>query len=271
MTTYVVGDIQACYSGLRKLLEKVQFNPKKDKLWAVGDLIGRRPEALETLEYLISLGDHFETVLGKHDLHFLAVSQGIKENRDKEGFGKILKSKHKEKLIKWLRQRPLAAIPKKGFFLSHAGLYPLWSEKQALSLAEETSELLRSDKWKKLLDYMYGDKEEKWSKDLTGLARHKFIVDALTRMRFIDNKTTLNLKVKTSPDDAPKGIMPWFEHDKLKHDSHLLFGHWAALEGKCPKKNIHALDTGYIWGGKLTLINLDTLKTTSYKAPQGEL
>ena len=121
MATYVVGDIQACYSGLRKLLAKAGFNPKKDTLWAVGDLIGRGPEAQETLEYLISLGDHFETVLGNHDLHFLAVSQGIKENRGKEGFGKILKSKHKEKLIKWLRYRPLAATPKKGFFLSHAG------------------------------------------------------------------------------------------------------------------------------------------------------
>lgn len=266
MTTYVIGDIQACYNGLRKVLAKVHFNPKKDKLWAVGDLIGRGPEALETLEYLVSLGSHFNTVLGNHDLHFLAVSQKIKDNREKEGFCSVLRNKHRDKFIDWIRHRPLAAIPKKGFFLSHAGLYPLWSEKQALQLAASTSELIKGHKWKKLLEYMYGNEEETWSDNLQGLAKHKFVIDALTRMRFIDNKAVLNLKYKTSPEDAPKGLHPWFEHSRLKHDSHLLFGHWASLQGECNKKNIHALDTGYIWGGKLTVLNLDTLKTTSYKA-----
>lgn len=266
MATYVVGDVQACYSGLKKLLAKVDFNPKKDTLWAVGDLIGRGPEALETLEYLHSLGRSFNSVLGNHDLHFLAVSQGVKENRDKEGFGQILKSKHQEKLIKWLRQRPLTAVPKRGFFLSHAGLYPLWSEKQAHSLGRETSKVLQGSKWNKLLEYMYGSEEEKWSTRLSGLAKHKFVIDAFTRMRYLDNKATLNLKVKTSPGEAPKGLMPWFEHPELTHDSQLLFGHWASLEGKCSRKKAHALDTGYIWGGKLTVLNLDTMKLTSYKA-----
>lgn len=266
MATFVVGDIQACYSGLEKLLEKVEFNPKKDKLWAVGDLIGRGPEACQTLEFLMSLGDNFNTVLGNHDLHFLAVSQGIKESRDKEGFGEILKSKNLDKLIYWLRHRPLSAVPKRGFFLTHAGLYPLWNEQQAHSLARETSKVLKGKKWKKLLEYMYGSEEEKWSTRLSGLAKHKFVIDAFTRMRYVDDKARLNLKIKTSPKDAPKELFPWFEHPSLKHDSQLLFGHWASLEGECSRKRAFALDTGYIWGGKLTLLNLDTLKTMSYKA-----
>ena len=266
MSVFVVGDVQACYSGLKKLLHKAGFNPKKHQLWAVGDLIGRGPEALETIEFLMSLGDSFNTVLGNHDLHFLAVSQGIRESKEKDGFAKLLSSTQKQKIVNWLRKKPLAAIPQDGFFLSHAGLYPLWSERKALKLAQETSLYLKSDKWQGLLEYMYGNKEQRWTDDLRGLERHKFIIDAFTRMRFVDQKAVLNLQLKTTPKDAPKGIFPWFQHPKLKHDRQLLFGHWAALEGHCPQKNIHALDTGYIWGGKMTLINLKDLKTLSVKA-----
>jgi len=266
MANLVVGDIQACYTGLKRLLTKADFNPKRDTLWAVGDLIGRGPDALKTIDYLMSLGSSFNSVLGNHDLHFLAVTQGIKENRDKEGFGPLLKSKDKFKVIDWLRQKPLAAIPQKGYFLSHAGLYPLWNEKQAMLLANETSNFLQSDKWKKLLTYMYGDESCRWHKDLKGLEKHKFVIDAFTRMRYVTNKAELNFSVKTSPEDAPKGLQPWYEHSSLEHSNQLLFGHWAALEGKTTNKRIHALDTGYIWGGKLTLINLDNNKLTSIKA-----
>jgi len=266
MAVYVVGDIQACYSGLKKLLLKAKFKPAKDTLWAVGDLIGRGPQALETIEYLMSLGDSFNTVLGNHDLHFLAVSQGIRENRDKEGFGAILESNHKNRIVNWLRSKPLAAAPAPGFFLSHAGLYPLWSERKAFKLADETSHYLNSPQWHRLLEYMYGDEQMRWDDNLTGLARHKFVIDAFTRMRFVDKNAVLNLNLKTGPQDAPEGIFPWFEHPRLKHDDHLLFGHWAALDGYCPNKRVHALDTGYIWGGKLTLMNLSTLEPISVKS-----
>lgn len=266
MRTYVVGDIQACYTGLRKVLEKANFNPRKDTLWAVGDLIGRGPEALETVEYLMSLGAHFNTVLGNHDLHFLAVSQGIKAVKERDGFSDILNHKKRDKIIQWFREKPLAATPKKDFFLTHAGLYPLWSQQQALILATATADVLRSNKWLKLMTFMYGSEETLWQDNLSGLARHKFTIDALTRMRFVDHKGMLNLHVKTALEDAPKGFFPWFEHPKLHHKSPLLFGHWAALQGHCKQKHIHALDTGYIWGGKMTLLCLDTLKVTQVKA-----
>lgn len=266
MSVFVVGDIQACYTGLKKLLLKVGFNPKRHTLWAVGDLIGRGPQALETIEYLMSLGDSFNTVLGNHDLHFLAVSQGIREVKEKDGFNQLLQSPHKNKIIRWLRKKPLAAIPAEGFFLSHAGLYPLWSERKALKLAHETSHYLKSDKWLCLLEYMYGNEERRWTDDLTGLDRHRFIIDALTRMRFLTKNADLNLKIKVPPREAPRGMLPWFAHPRLKHESHLLFGHWAALQGHCPNKGIHALDTGYNWGGKLTIINLSNLETVSIKA-----
>lgn len=268
MTVFVVGDIQACYSGLKKLLLKVGFNPQKHKLWAVGDLIGRGPQALETLEYLMSLGDSFNTVLGNHDLHFLAVSQGIREVKEKDGFANILKSPHKHKIINWLRAKPLAAIPQKGFFLSHAGLYPLWSERKALKLAQETSHYLQGERWLRLLEFMYGNGELRWTDNLVGLDRHKFVIDAFTRMRFVDHKAVLNLKVKTTPKEAPVEIFPWFEHPRLKHDSHLLFGHWASLQGECPNGRVHALDTGYIWGGKMTIMDLNSLEPVAVKAPK---
>ncbi|BDX05412.1 symmetrical bis(5'-nucleosyl)-tetraphosphatase [Planctobacterium marinum] len=266
MSIFVVGDIQACYSGLKKLLLKVGFNPKQHKLWAVGDLIGRGPQALETIEFLMSLGDSFNTVLGNHDLHFLAVSQGIREVKGKDGFAELLQSSKKNLIIQWLREKPLAAVPEEGFFLSHAGLYPLWSEREALKLAQETSQFLKSDKWRRLLEYMYGNEEQRWTDNLSGLERHKFVIDAFTRMRFVDQKAGLNLQLKTTPKDAPPGIFPWFQHPDLRHESQLLFGHWAALEGNNPNERIHALDTGYIWGGKMTAINLKDLKTVSVKA-----
>ena len=55
MSTYVFGDLHGCFDEFIKLLEKVNFNPKLDNLVLTGDLIGRGPKPLETLEYLLNL------------------------------------------------------------------------------------------------------------------------------------------------------------------------------------------------------------------------
>lgn len=267
MSTYVVGDIQACYDGLRELLDKVSFSADRDRLYAVGDLIGRGPKPLQTLQFLHALEDSFDCVLGNHDLHFLAVSQGIKKSKPKDRYESILEHPDSEKLISWLRHRPLALIPQEGYFMCHAGLYPLWSESKAMALAKEVQQAILADDWHQLLNYMYGNEELAWSDSLQGLPRLKFIIDAFTRMRFIDGKGTLNFTAKTAVENAPTGYIPWYKHPKLFNTNKILFGHWAALQGRTSVENIISLDTGYIWGGKLTMVKLGEDSCTSVQHP----
>ncbi|MEP2653653.1 MAG: symmetrical bis(5'-nucleosyl)-tetraphosphatase, partial [Paraglaciecola sp.] len=256
MATYIVGDIQACFSGLVKLLDSVGFSARQDKLIAVGDLIGRGPEALETIEYLYSLGDSFETVLGNHDLHLLAIYSGIRKAKPNDKLDLLLTSNHIEKYINWLRKKPLALQPKVDILITHAGLYPQWSIKQALAYSNEISEQLTGENWQSFLSIMYGNLPTVWDDKLTGAKRSRFIVNALTRMRFVKDGNSLNFDCKTAPKDANPNLTPWFAapNEKLKSLQKVIFGHWAALNGSTHIRQAIALDTGFVWGNKLTLL-----------------
>lgn len=267
MANYIVGDIQGCFSGLRTLLKKVNFNPKQDKLWAVGDLVGRGPEALETLNFLHSLGDHFDTVLGNHDLHLLAVYCGFRQAKPADKFDELLTSKKLPDYIKWLRNKPLALMVDKNTLITHAGLYPIWSFKTALTLSAEVSKQLQNDQWKLLLAKMYSDTPATWSPALTNIPRWRFIINAFTRMRFIENQLQLNFDCKSSPALAPQDLTPWFQiqNATLEENQRIIFGHWAALQGNTQSEKIIALDTGYVWGETLTMLNTQTGMKTSIK------
>ncbi|MDF2176776.1 symmetrical bis(5'-nucleosyl)-tetraphosphatase [Aliiglaciecola sp. CAU 1673] len=260
MATYVVGDIQGCYDGLCKLLDKVRFEPGIDKLWAVGDLIGRGPDALQTLGFLYGLEDSFSTVLGNHDLHFLAVYAGIKAPKAADKFDQLLGSAKCRQYADWLRAQPLAVWINKQTFLSHAGLYPLWTPDQAIALSKEVGDMLNGPNWKTLLAQMYGSEPQAWQEGLQGKERLIFIINALTRMRYVDKDGRLDLKVKSPPAEAPINLIPWFAHPALPLCSPLkvLFGHWASLEGNSSNPHCIALDTGYIWGGALTALHLES-------------
>ncbi|WP_416305993.1 symmetrical bis(5'-nucleosyl)-tetraphosphatase [Neptunicella sp. SCSIO 80796] len=260
MANFIVGDIQACYTPLKKLLDKAGFNPQQDKLWAVGDLIGRGPEALQTMQYLMSLGEHFDCVLGNHDLHFLAVSQQIKNNKAEYRFDPLLNSAELPDIVSWLRSKPLACKICKGHLITHAGLYPGWTIRQAVKFSDEVSQQLQSSQWIKLLSSMYANTPLQWSDKLSGIERYRFIINAMTRMRFVTSKNELNFSVKASLQDAPKNLLPWFQHpaQKLKSHQKILFGHWAALGGTTDSSQYIALDTGCVWGNKLTLLNLES-------------
>ncbi len=265
MATYVVGDIQGCYLGLKKLLSKVAFDPKKDKLWAAGDLIGRGPQSLETLAFLYDLGDNFNTVLGNHDLHFLAVYHQIRKPNKKDNFESLLNSPNVALYADWLKKKPLAVKLEDKFFLSHAGLYPLWSTEDALKYAQRVEKYLKSETCETLLKHMYNNESIAFNDDLGELDSLRFIIDAFTRMRYLCEDGSLEFSCKAAVEDAPDHLIPWYEHPNIKNkmEINLIFGHWASLEGYTPYSHCIALDTGYVWGGKLSLLCLDTMKISS--------
>lgn len=267
MNNYVVGDIQGCYKGLRKLLKSAGFEPKIDKLWAVGDLIARGPQSLETLMFLKDLGPHFDTVLGNHDLHLIAMAYGISTPKPVDKLAPLINHKSFDELIDWLCTKKLALKPAKNHFISHAGLYPMWSTKKAISLSDEVSEALMGSHRSQFLQKMYGNSPTIWNDDLEGPERLRFIVNALTRMRFLSGKA-LEFKTKCHSDLAPAELTPWYlcPNPKLKKDKVLLFGHWASLMSETNNEKVIALDTGFVWGKQMTLYCIETKQFFSQQA-----
>jgi bis(5'-nucleosyl)-tetraphosphatase (symmetrical) len=265
MKHYVVGDIQGCYKGLTKILKKAGFRPSKDILWAVGDLVARGPDSLSTMEFLYDLGPHFDTVLGNHDLHLIASAYGISKPKTQDKLDKLLKHEKIDTYIDFLCSKPLAASPLKDTFISHAGLYPGWSPSKAIKLSKEVEGQLQGKKRESFLNNMYGNLPNEWDKELEGYARYRFIVNALTRMRFVHKDKALDFDTKCHPKNAGKELLPWFNHENsaLSASQTLLFGHWASLLGNIPTTlpipaKVIALDTGYVWGNKMRLYCLET-------------
>lgn len=265
MATYIVGDIQGCFGGLQRLLEKVDFSSIKDRLIAVGDLIGRGTQPLETLNYLHSLGSSFDTVLGNHDLHLLAIYAGIRKAKPADNLENLLDSPELKTHIEWLRHKPLALMANEHTLVTHAGLYPEWSVKKALKLSLEVSEQLQGKDWKGFLGNMYGNQPSIWHKSLSGSQRLRFIVNAMTRMRFIENQNELDFHCKTTTDLAPENLIPWFKviNKKLKANQKIVFGHWASLNGNTHLQQFCGLDTGYVWGQDMTILELTSNKLYS--------
>ena len=259
MATYVVGDLQGCLAPLIQLLEQINYHPEQDKLWFAGDLINRGEESLETLRFIKSLGSNATVVLGNHDLHLLAVSHGYGKLKRGDTLAEILTAGDRDDLMDWLRNQPLFHYDEQlNTVMTHAGIPPCWDLQKAQSLAKEVEDKLKSDSVDEFFATMYGNKPNTWSDDLTGLDRLRAITNYLTRMRFCDENSKLDLESKEGINTATKGYAPWFNYPtKVPEGCHIVFGHWAALEGKTQKDCIHALDTGCVWGGSLTALRLE--------------
>ncbi|CAB9492755.1 symmetrical bis(5'-nucleosyl)-tetraphosphatase [Alteromonas macleodii] len=270
--TYVIGDIQGCYDGLRRVLDKVEFDETNDKLFAVGDLVARGEDSLSTLRFLKSLGSQFSSVLGNHDLHLLAVVNGIRKAKKSDKLEPLLNAADLTELVDWLRQFPLATKLNEQSIMVHAGLYPQWSIDDCVSLSDEVSNILKSDDYATFLSKMYGNTPDKWSDKLEEDERLRFIVNACTRMRFVHTDGTLDFDNKSHPstvsNTANSTLKPWFEveNTKLTTSQRVIFGHWAALSGHTNNSQFVGLDTGYVWGQSMTLLNLDTSALISVTA-----
>ena len=261
MATYAVGDLQGCLEPLKCLLQEIAFDPAQDKLWLVGDLVNRGPHSLETLRFLYSLRDSLVCVLGNHDLHLLAAGHNIERLKKSDTLNEILAAPDSAELLEWVRQQKLMHYDEaRNIALVHAGIPPQWSLRKALKCAAEVEEALRDDnRFPAYLDGMYGNEPLKWDTDLKGVTRLRVITNYFTRMRFCTAEGKLDLKSKEGLGTAPHGYKPWFQHQERKtREVKIIFGHWAALEGHCNEPGVFALDTGCVWGGALTLMNVDT-------------
>ncbi|KEF30771.1 Bis(5'-nucleosyl)-tetraphosphatase, symmetrical [Marinobacter nitratireducens] len=258
MTDYAIGDIQGCYLRLLEVLERVDFSPSRDRLWVAGDLINRGPSSLDTLRYLSGLGDSAVVVLGNHDLHLLAVALGGHQVRKKDTFSDILEAPDHDELIAWLRQQNLCIHdPERNLVMAHAGIPHIWSIDQGVACAREVEAVIRGPEATEYFSHMYGNEPARWDDNLAGMDRWRIITNYFTRMRFIAEDGTLELATKESADHAPGGFAPWFQFAR-RDTARVVFGHWAALEGQTGNDQFVGLDTGCVWGGALTIMNLDT-------------
>ncbi|MFB6351634.1 MAG: symmetrical bis(5'-nucleosyl)-tetraphosphatase, partial [Bradymonadaceae bacterium] len=168
----------------------------------------------------------------------------------------VLETDDADAWIDWLRHRNL--IHRDGDWLMvHAGLLPAWSPERAAELAGKTEQILHSDRYAAFLDDMYGNRPRSWSEDLDGIERHRVIINATTRMRCIDAAGRLDFDYKQKLAGIPDELMPWFAHpERRSADIDIVFGHWSAI-GYHHEDRIYALDSGCVWGDKLTALRLE--------------
>ncbi len=253
---FLIGDLQGCCDALERLLAEIGFSPSRDRLTVLGDLVNRGPQSLATLRRLRGLGDAATCLLGNHDLHLLAVAAGARAAQRSDTFGEILAAPDRDAWLAWLRTRRMAAV-EGGWLCVHAGVVPQWDAAQTLALAAEVEALLRSDALGDFLHAMYGNEPLRWDERLAGAERRRFIVNVLTRIRFVDARGTLELKTKEGAGGAPPGCVPWYEAPgRRTAGTPIAFGHWSTL-GLVVRPELLALDTGCVWGGRLTAVRVD--------------
>ncbi|MGD9887993.1 MAG: symmetrical bis(5'-nucleosyl)-tetraphosphatase [Halothiobacillaceae bacterium] len=272
MSTYVIGDLQGCLDPLKRLLDQIRFDDSKDTLWFVGDIVNRGSQSLETLRFVRELEKSSITVLGNHDLHLLAVAYTGKKSKGKDTLESILKAPDRDELLDWLRKRPLVHHDAQlGAVLVHAGIPPVWDIAQSLAHAHEVEQALRSDHVTELLSIMYSDQPELWHERLTQSERMIYSINAFTRMRYFKTDGRMEFKNKGNPNQAPAHLKPWFDMPRKKPlGARIFFGHWSTLgQIRLPTNAVEALamDSGCLWGGRLTTIRADDPKLPMYSEP----
>ncbi len=255
MTTYAIGDIQGCYDQLRRLLDKIAFEPAHDDLWLVGDLVNRGPQSCAVVRFVKSLGSRAITVLGNHDLALLVVAAGVKKPHRADTFGDVLAAPDRDELLHWLRQQKMMHAAA-GYAMVHAGLLPRWTVAQALALAREVEMALQGPDCHEFIRHMYGDAPARWRDDLAGYDRLRTITNAMTRMRLATVDGEMEFTHKIGLDHVPRGFMPWYDVPaRASRDTAIIFGHWAAL-GLIVRDDVIGLDSGCVWGRALSALRL---------------
>jgi len=269
MAIWAIGDLQGCFDATRRLLDRVRFDPSGDTLWFCGDLVNRGGQSLETLRLVHSLRQHVVCVLGNHDLSLLAIAERTEEEQSRVNadLQSVLFAEDRDVLLDWLRGQPLLHVDRAlGWMMVHAGLAPKWTIAEAERHAREVEQKLRGPGYRKLLRGMYGNGPH-WSSRLRGVLRDRAIINILTRMRYCSPCGRIAFDEKKSPGTQAPGLYPWYEvPGQARRDLKIVCGHWSAL-GLFIGHGIHALDTGAVWGGKLTALQLDSEELRVVQVP----
>lgn len=268
MAVYAIGDIQGCLEPLHRLLGKLGYRRGRDRLWLSGDLVNRGPDSLGVLHFVRSLEPEPVCVLGNHDLHLLAVADGAEPAKPNDTLAEILAAPEREELVEWLRQRPLFHYDQElGWGMVHAGLVPQWDLATIRELAQEVETVLRGPDHGEFFRHMYGNQPAAWASELTGWDRLRAIINAMTRLRYCDPAGHMALAAKDAPGTQPRGYLPWFQvPGRASADVRLVFGHWSTL-GRYESQNAVGLDSGCVWGGRLTAVRLDGPARTFFDVP----
>jgi bis(5'-nucleosyl)-tetraphosphatase (symmetrical) len=270
MATYAIGDIQGCYHAFKALLARIDFNSGQDELWLVGDLINRGSGSLDVLRWCYANKNNLKVVLGNHDLHALVVAAGFVKAHKGDTFAALLEADDKDVLLDWLRHQCLVyqdePYPGEQYLMVHAGLLPQWTAKQTMTYAAEVEAALQGEGYLEFLANMYGNLPSSWDENLEGIDRLRVITNAMTRLRICSERGEMEFNFKGELPDVPKGFKPWFDMpNRATQDIHIIFGHWSAL-GLQQRGNLYALDTGCLWGGQLTAMNLQTKAITQVQS-----
>ena len=256
MPTYAIGDLQGCHTSLLHLLDEIRFDPAADRLWLVGDLVNRGPDSLAVLRTVRDLGDAAISVLGNHDLHLLALAEGFGRAHKGDTLDKILEAPDCDELLHWLRRQKLA-VREGSFLMVHAGVLPGWTVDDTMQRAAEAEAALQGAHYRNFFAQMYGNAPVAWNEDLEGIERLRVIVNAFTRLRYCSLDGEMEFHHKGSPGTQPVGWLPWFEvPGRQSAAATIVIGHWSTL-GLINREDLIALDTGCLWGGRLTAVRLE--------------
>ncbi|ATC97847.1 symmetrical bis(5'-nucleosyl)-tetraphosphatase [Pseudoalteromonas spongiae] len=262
MAKYVIGDLQGCFNEFISLLKTVDFNPSRDHLYLVGDIVARGPDSLACLKYLFAQQGSVTITLGNHDLHLLATYFTQKTSNPKDNLQALFNAKKLPTYIEFLRQQPLAVwLEKYNTFISHAGLNPQLSLQKAIELCAKAQKKYQGDNAQFYLANMYGNSVNCISQANDKLSRFTYTVNAFSRMRFVNQHGQMDFANKGPASQNSPELFPWFDVNTNNHsDINICFGHWAALKGQTPYPNLFALDTGCVWGEHMTLLELKSKK-----------
>ncbi|WP_114971036.1 symmetrical bis(5'-nucleosyl)-tetraphosphatase [Rhodoferax ferrireducens] len=264
MALYLIGDVQGCDSALQRLLDEISFSASRDTLYLLGDLVNRGPDSAGVLRRVMGYGAAVQCVLGNHDLHLLAIAHGVRKLSRKDTLNGILDAPDRQAMLDWLRWQRMAILQDVAgheVLMVHAGVLPAWTATKTIALAAEVEAVLRSPDLGDFLLQMYGNESDRWDDSLTGAARLRAVVNALTRLRFCTPDGQMEFTTTDGANSAPEGYLPWFDIAGRKTaDITVAFGHWSTL-GWLNRPDVLSLDTGCVWGGCLSALRLGGTKT----------